>query len=126
MNDGNRKPAHPLRMMAADYDSHIRDENPVPQRSSFQRNDRDRHQSSHQRGKGKGRQKYDATMGTIDDYITPEMLEDPWIDLYARRSKEVRWSITAHLTPPEQARMERNIVDTQEVKRIQSVDRCNS
>jgi hypothetical protein len=126
MNDGNRKPTHPLKMMAADYDARVRQDYPASLHPSSQRPSREANHFSHHRGKGKGRHKNDSSMGSIEDYLSPDIIEDPWIDLYARLSVESRTAVTRHLTPSEVSRMERNIVDTQTVKRVQTIDSTNS
>ena len=126
-DDGNRKSSHPLRMMAADYDirlsshdasRHLNTENPrhYNQRANF----------GPQRGKGKGHRRPVSRTGTVEDFMLPEMMEDPWIDLYARLSHDARETVTRHLTEEERHRMERNLVDSQVPKRPQIGSSSNS
>ena len=115
-------------MMAADYDTSLTSHSAHQQvftdtRHSFHQ----RGHTGYQRGKGKGgNHRQDSRTGNVDDFMLPEMLEDPWIDLYARVSANARESVTRHLTQEERFRMERNLVDIQVSKRAQVDSSSNS
>lgn len=86
---------HPLKMMPADYQR--ADRHPGPARRVNETASRGfAHQS---KGKGKGGRfpRMDSRVGHVDDFILPEMLIDPWIDLYGKLPEEVRVRETGHL-----------------------------
>jgi hypothetical protein len=99
-------------MMAADYDQNSR---PVYEAHRH----RHIHDSSHQfrnhhhgrTGKGKGRnfgQHTRDNSSNLRDFILPEMLVDPWIDLYHTLPEQLQYKETVHLSAEERDRVECN------------------
>ena len=124
MNGDKPRSAHPLRMMAADYDQASRDPNFGPTSSSsntgFNSHQHRGARADHHahRGKGKGHfHKPSAQSGRVEDFLLPEMYRDPWLELYGRLSPAVRLRETVHLREEEHAIVDRNIVDQQPTKR---------
>lgn len=123
MNNDKPRPAHPLRMMAADYDQASRPVsdrfNPLPSHiPHVGHQNRGEHQSH--RGKGKGNfHKPTAQSGRIEDFLLPEMYQDPWVELYGRLEESVRARETVHLSEAELQIVERNVIDRQPPKRAQ-------
>ena len=86
---------HPLKMMPADYQRE--DRHPVLAGRFSQTASRGFVHHSNDKGKGGRFPRMDSRVGQVDDFILPEMLADPWIDLYGKLPDEVRIRETGHL-----------------------------
>lgn len=86
---------HPLKMMPADY--HRDDRHPFHVGRFRETPSRGFVHQSNSKGKGGRFPRMDSRVGQVDDFILPEMLTDPWIDLYEKLPDEVRIRETCHL-----------------------------
>jgi hypothetical protein len=115
MNQGADKPrAHPLKMMAADYDVNSRASN--DDRNAV----RSRVFTQHAKGGGKGRKgsrHHHANSASLDDFILPEMTQDPWIEIYSRLSEAVRVRETSHLNSSDRERIDSTVKFYPDAKR---------
>jgi hypothetical protein len=101
-------------MMAADYDNNTRsfDHPQVQSRGSRDPYYRPREFQHGSGGKGKGRHgghHRHHHPSNIQEYILPEMVEDPWISLYHHLPDPIRELETKHLTGEEMDRVECNL-----------------
>ena len=107
MNQGTDKPrAHPLKMMAAHYDVNSRTSNDGLDAV------RSRVFTQHTKGGGKGRKgsrHHHANSASLDDFILPEMTQDPWIEIYSLLSEAVRIRETGHLKSSDRERIESTV-----------------
>ena len=105
----NRRPeqsrSHPLRMMAADYDRESRGTD------NSRHHENPYHRAPRHKGGAKGRNASNrhSQSTNIDDFILPEMTEDPWVGIYSRLSPSVRVRETLHLGAYDRERVESGV-----------------
>ncbi len=110
----NQPRSHPLRMMAADYDSSSRVPRDPDPRRTFTAH------TTHRKGAGKGRKgshNHHNHPQSLADFILPEMLEDPWIGIYSRLSATVLKRETKHLCEADQIMVQSNVQFIPDAKR---------
>ena len=120
--------AHPLRMMASDYASGFRQQQPnqsAPARQAFHHHRGPGERESHNRPQ-RNFKRPDSRSGSVQDFILPEMFVDPWLELYGRLSDDVRHRETRHLSESEKQRVEEIASHLQSAKRRSTLDVSNS